>query len=726
MTALFLKVFNGSISASYLILAVLLARQLLKKAPKYVRVALWGIVGIRLACPISLESALSLIPSARTVPETIALSPAPALDTGFVGLDQAVNPVLSQAVAPQVEASANPMQVYLSVAAWVWVMGFSAMLLYTVISYFRLDLKMGTAVRYWRNVYQSEKVDSPFVLGLFRPQIYLPFSLDSKTMEHVIAHEQAHIRRKDHWWKPLGFLLVSIHWFNPLVWLSYVLLCRDIELACDEKVIRELTPAQRADYSQALLICSLHRRPISACPLAFGEVGVKDRVKSILHYRKPTFWVLLISAVVCGVLAVCFLTDPREDAASPTEVPALSTEATQVGEASTATVPTTEPGEVSANALQLSELAYYLELAFPEETFQAMDPALESEMLTEYQNYLEGYLTLARQSADGTNSYILGLYTEIDWTTADSDTAAPLYGSLNELTYPLPDGRILHYPPPETEAAQAELENFWASVYASNALPATLPQGYWVTRNTFSIINQGALILIQSPDNTCNLGQIAANYLPSAQGRAYVADAAARGVSLTQPETPYLQIFLVHPTFGETTEYLPLTDALAQSILAQPRVSLHRGYDFGATLYLEDQSFSYSAMEGVPQTVLDMAIAQCGYTFASPEDVSAAIVEARFDCPWLDEPIYAKEEDLPRLEEILKNAAFGYMGACGYGAWLHLTLADGSTLTLAKGTDECDSIAFGSWGGYFLGDADNTEFWHIFGLTETDHLLLNN
>lgn len=711
MSRVFMWIFNASISASYLVLAVLIARLVLKNAPKWIHVLLWAVVGLRLTCPFTLESALSLIPSAHTLPQNITLSPAPAIDSGFPAINDAVNPALQTFAAPQVGASVNPMQIYLSIAAWVWMMGFTTMLLYTIISYLRLEIKLDTAIRYRDNIFQSEYVDSPFVLGLFHPRIYLPYFLDESTMICVIAHEQAHIRRRDNWWKPIGFFLLSIHWFNPVMWISYSLLCRDIELACDEKVIRNLTCRQRADYSQALLDCSLHRKPISACPLAFGEVGIKDRIQSILHYRKPAIWLLPVSLVVCAGLALCFLTDPKEKSESVTE--------STPSESETA-VPTTESHEISLQATQLSDLAYYLELAFPGKTFQSMDAAAENAMLSEYQDHLDGYLTLARQSTDGTDSYILGLYGEIELTTGES----PLYGSLTNYIYQLPDGRFLHYPPPETADAQRELEEFVASMALSATAPTVLPEGYWITQYILTVINQGRLILITPPDNTCNFGQIAANYLTSAQGKTYIADAVARGVCLTQPKTPYLQVFLVHPIFGETCEFLPLTEDLVQTILSQSKEALPAGHGFSATLHIDSGQEWFSEQTGVPLIVQDLAVAQCGYTFATPADITGTIIEARFDCPWLDQPCYAKQEDLPKLEQILKNAEFGYMGSCGYGAFLHLKLSDGKELTVVKGTDTCDSIAFGSYGGYFLGDANNTLFWNLFGLDETTHLSL--
>ena len=703
MTSLFLKVFNLSISASYLILAVLVARILLKKAPKWVNVTLWAVVGVRLLCPFSLESALSLIPSAQTVPETIVLSPSPALDTGFASLDQVVNPALSQIAAPQAEASINPMQVYLSIAAWVWAMGLTAMLLYTVISYFRLDVKMETAVRYWGNVYQSENVDSPFVLGLFRPRIYLPYSLDDKTMEHVIAHEQAHIQRRDHWWKPLGFLLVSIHWFNPLLWLSYVLLCRDIELACDEKVIRGLSYRQRADYSQALLVCALHRRPISACPLAFGEIGVKDRVKSILHYRKPTFWILLVSGIVCAVLAVCFLTNPKEE----TPVPELQPE----------TQETTLPAEtlLVPEASPLSDAGYYLELAYPGTEFHPMPQAQFDAIMAECSGFLTGWELLARESELG--SYILAYDTGRENGGSD-DTSPSFYSEA------LPDGRFLCYPAPQTEAELQEYENFMAS-FASGATP-TLPRGYWLTQYDLSPVGTGGYAIIQPTENRLDLSSLASMCLTT-PGRTLIADAAGRNVWLAEPEKPFLAVYRIDPVYGELTEYIPLTEDLVATILSQPLESLPEGHGFGASLYTDSETYYYSEFHGVPQLVLDLATAQCNYTYQSPKDITAPIVEARFDCPWLEEPsIYAKEEDLPRLEQILKNAKMDMIGACGYGAYLHLTMADGNTLTVVKGTDGCDSIAFGSWGGYFLGDSENTEFWHIFGLDEFEHIPLTD
>ena len=313
MNELFLKIINMSISASWLVLAVLILRFVLKKAPKWINVLLWGIVAIRLICPFSFESTLSLIPSAETIPLNIGMDTTPTINSGISAINNAVNPIISQFNTPMAGASINPLQITIGIYEYIWIFGMIALALYTAISYWRLRRKVDTAVRYKDNIFQSENVSFPFVLGIIKPRIYLPFKMNGQYLEYVVAHEQAHICRKDHWWKPLGFLLLMIHWFNPLMWLAYVLLCRDIELACDEKVIKELGNEQRGDYTQALVACSVNRRMIAACPLAFGEVSVKERVKSVMKYKKPAFWVIIISVIVCVGVAVCFLTNPKQD-----------------------------------------------------------------------------------------------------------------------------------------------------------------------------------------------------------------------------------------------------------------------------------------------------------------------------------------------------------------------------------------------------------------------------
>lgn len=313
MAEIFQKALNMSIAAGWLILAVIALRLLLRRAPKRFRLLLWAVVGLRLALPWSIESALSLIPSAQTLPEGIMLERAPVLDTGISALNGAINPGFTAAFTPELGVSANPLQVLLPIAAAFWMLGAAAMLLWALVSWLRLRKRVREAVRLEENVYECE-IASPFVLGLFRPRIYLPFSLENGERELVLAHERAHITAGDHIIKPLGWLLLAAHWYNPLVWLAYALFCRDIELACDERVVHGLSLSDRADYSQALLDLSRPRGGVRACPLAFGESSVKGRVKSVLSYKKPAFWLVLLAVVVCVGAAVCFLTDPKEEA----------------------------------------------------------------------------------------------------------------------------------------------------------------------------------------------------------------------------------------------------------------------------------------------------------------------------------------------------------------------------------------------------------------------------
>ena len=316
MAEVFQKALNMGIAASWLILAVVVLRFVLKKAPKRFRLMLWAIVGLRLVLPWSFKSALSLIPSAETLPQGIMLERTPELNTGITALNNAINPGFTQAFMPETGSSANPLQVLLPIASALWLAVSVLMLLWALLSYMRLRHSVAEAVRVEGNVYECEKVASPFVLGLFRPRIYLPLGLSDGARTQVLAHEQAHIARGDHIIKPLGWLILSAHWYNPLVWLAYALFCRDIELACDERVIRSMPAAGRADYSQALLDLSRPRHSVGACPLAFGEASVKGRVKSVLSYKKPAFWLVVLAIVVCIGAAVCFLTDPKakEDA----------------------------------------------------------------------------------------------------------------------------------------------------------------------------------------------------------------------------------------------------------------------------------------------------------------------------------------------------------------------------------------------------------------------------
>lgn len=313
MDDVFLKLVNLSISASWLILAVLVLRFVLKKAPKWVMPLLWGVVALRLVCLFSIESALSLIPSAETIPSEIVTETREPVLYEQATLDIVTNPTLPSAAEVPVGVSRQQAQVDFNIYSVLWLAGMAALLVHALVSAEKLKRKLATAILLRDNIYESEFVDSPFVFGVVKPNIYLPMHMDEGTAAYVIAHEHAHLARRDHWWKVLGYLVLALHWFNPLVWVAYILFCRDIELACDEKVVKGLDGAARADYSQALLSCAAPKRAVAACPLAFGEGNVKTRVKSALHYKKPAFWVAAAAVLAVVIVAVCFLTNPRSD-----------------------------------------------------------------------------------------------------------------------------------------------------------------------------------------------------------------------------------------------------------------------------------------------------------------------------------------------------------------------------------------------------------------------------
>lgn len=311
MESMFLNLVNLSVNASYLVIAIILLRFILKKSPKWVNCVLWGLVGLRLVLPFSLESMFSLIPSNQFVDPNMINKNYFDIDTGFRKVDKRVNEYLGdnyfEGVTVPADTSLNITRIFMI----IWLVGIIALLIYTLVSYLRLKKRVSTATLLRDNIKECEFVQSPFVLGIIKPTIYLLYNMDEKEQEYVIAHEKAHLKRFDHLIKPIGFLILTIHWFNPLMWIAYILLCRDIELACDEKVIKMLGTDERKDYSEALLSCSISRKSIAACPLAFGEVGVKERVKSVLSYKKPAFWIIIIAVVLSIVTAVCFLTVPK-------------------------------------------------------------------------------------------------------------------------------------------------------------------------------------------------------------------------------------------------------------------------------------------------------------------------------------------------------------------------------------------------------------------------------
>ncbi len=315
---IFIQLFNMSVAAGWLILAVIALRLFMRKAPRWICCVLWAIVAVRLVCPVSLESVFSLVPSAETISfEGEIMS---EITSGVPLVDDTLNPMIENTISGSVDRpvrdvmtpSTSPLIKWTHTAGIVWAAGFVALLTAAILGYLRMRRTLREAVLWQDNIWFCDQVKSPFILGIFRPGIYLPSDIGQEQMDYVLAHERAHLKRKDHLWKALGYLLLAVYWFHPLVWVAFILLCRDIEVACDEKVIRNLDMGERKAYSRALLSCSQQRRMVIAYPLAFGEVGVKERVRSVLRYKKPAFWAAGAAIAVCAVVAVCFLTNPEQ------------------------------------------------------------------------------------------------------------------------------------------------------------------------------------------------------------------------------------------------------------------------------------------------------------------------------------------------------------------------------------------------------------------------------
>ena len=325
MENVFVEILNMGLTATWVVLAVLAVRALCHKAPKALMVCLWALVGLRLVSPFIPESILSLIPSGKIVSPEILLAERPSIHTGVTMLNSTVNPIISEHLSPDYSisavpapgVSANPMQILAFVASLVWIAGMIMMFAYSLSSYLWLRHKVKVSMCYRDNIYFCDSIATPFVFGIIKPRIYLPSGMEAAQTECVIAHEMSHLKRKDHWWKTIAFFLLSVYWFHPLLWISYLLFSRDIERACDERVVREMEPESRRNYAEALVSCSLQKRRMLACPLAFGEVGVKNRVKSVLNYKKPAFWIVAVTVVAGVAIAVCFLTNPLSESRVP-------------------------------------------------------------------------------------------------------------------------------------------------------------------------------------------------------------------------------------------------------------------------------------------------------------------------------------------------------------------------------------------------------------------------
>lgn len=724
MGDVFLKLLNMSITAGWLIIAVLCVRFLFRKIPKWVNCLLWGVVAIRLIFPISIESEFSLQPSAEpiqsgTMVEGKILPYVPSVDSNLAIVENTVNPILTEAFAYQEAESVAPLQLVTGIAGSVWLCGMIVLLVFAMGSTVRLYLLVRESVHYRDNVYICDAVKSPFILGTIKPRIYLSSSLSEDEMDYIIAHEKAHLRRRDHLWKPFGYLLLCVYWFHPLCLTAYIMLCKDIELACDEKVIRNMGFDDKKEYSRVLLSCAAQRRLVFVCPLAFGEVGVKERVKSVLHYKKPALWITIAAIVVCVIVAVCFLTNPSREYQIRITIPAGSTAvfcysdeeispkgntltlANGDGLGDTEVVllpvevreenaydkpaymtpgmpvkmdvekgawfkigvnmqnPTAEDMDVyvsvsnvvvriaSAEGEEVPEfdgtdtsqetelddsgqpqenagiqdLAYYLELSASDIQFQNMSEERKAEILAGYGNLLDGYTLMARESVDGRTAYIVGHY--------NGDTAQSSLYNMQTMNY---SGKTLQK---SLQVLYLE-ENYEAlnRVLDEEGALAISEEGYVIWDSNLYWSGSRDYILIQPVDSALNIANTFGLYHTPSRGRAYIEDALSRGIALNTVAEPYLSIYMISEKWGEITENIPLTQEEANRILSGNKRKHPKGYGFAASLYMNGESIYYSE-NGVPESVLDLAVEKCGYQFASPDSITASIKDACLDCSWM-------------------------------------------------------------------------------------------
>lgn len=371
MTAFFITILNISISASWMIGAVWLVRLLLKRAPRWITCLLWGFVALRLLLPFSIPSPVSLLPSGETIPQTVLTEDTPSIHSGIPVVDDAVNPLLENTApapvpdtAPTPQPQENALASALDVGVWVWIVGMIGILLAAEISYIALRWRLSDAEIISDRIRRSNRIDSPFLFGILHPQIYLPVTLTDGQREYVLAHEQRHLRRLDHLTKLFAYVLLAVYWFNPLVWLAYILFCRDLETACDEGVVKNYDIDRRKAYATALLDCCTMPRFASVCPVAFGEVNIKSRIKKVLTYRKPIATAVLFAVVLCIIIGVCFLTTPLgtkaegQNEPSPEDTTTLSSATTTTTTSSSTTTTTTSTTTTTAPPTYSLYVAY--------------------------------------------------------------------------------------------------------------------------------------------------------------------------------------------------------------------------------------------------------------------------------------------------------------------------------------------------------------------------------
>ncbi len=708
------------IQATALMLALIALRPLLKRfvSPR-ARCALWALPALRLLFPFRIPSPVSIMAPIEPVSSELSAAVSRPLEAPtWLGSGIGLTPsdIPSIEAAPDAFAAAPQSGISLStILLLIWLAGAlvtGGIIIYQNMRFYKTSQrhaeKLGDG--WGLPVYLLRALPSPCLAGVIKPRIYINAQtlISDEVLEMTILHETTHYKRLDHIWGVVRGIMLALFWFHPLVWLCSEMFRADCETACDAAATRDMDHDRRMSYGLALISLASRvprgntGRMVCLSTMSGSKKLLKERISTLANghtVRCAALIALMLAAVLCFTMC----TTPVEDNVSVP--PPISTPQTlaEFSEGSDVEKPGPIPEQPinqkpvmnSPDAIQ--DLAYFLELAAPGAEFVDMGGTKKNEIIAEYGELLDYYELMARESSDGSTAYIIGHYVGKEGESILENMWGVEMGA--------PDGwaQILY-----TEAQSEAVEH----ALTLGELPDT--DVYQITKSRIHYSKDNDLIFIE-PMGGISLSGVFSRYCYSPNGREYIADAAERGISLIEINGPYLEIYYISELFGEVWERIALSSEEFEAIKSEELHELTPGHGFSATLKNGDERVYYNENRGVPPLALELAIEKCGYKFATPEDVGS-LKSATFECSWLNEAITLSGDKLERLEEILKNAQFGYVGSCGYGAKLTLEMDNGEKMVVFKGTDSCDTIVFGSYGGYFLGDEENIEFWNLFGL----------
>lgn len=728
------------IQATALMAALVALRPLLKRylSARW-RCALWALPALRLLLPFEWESSLSIIaaaqPTAQKIQNAVSrpiaqIAPSGWLDTG-IGTQGAENPVLNTApnIAPvQSGAAATDISLGTIILA-LWLLGAlitGGIILYQNLRFYsgvkRLAKPYGCVGKL--PVYLVMGLPSPCLAGVLKPKIYINEHalVSEEVLTMTLRHELTHFKRRDHLWSAVRGLLLALYWFHPLVWYCSELFRGDCESACDAAATRGMDTNERERYGMALITLASRGgkrdagRLVCLSTMGGSKKLLKERIKQLAQARSFRF-AAVIALMLAAVLCCTMCTVPHEEK----EIILPDSEAQNDEQSDTDTEKTPNKdlesspngGDIQNTELDIIEwetvrtapevgeagtiedLAWCLELTAYERSFVLMDEDEMSSILFEYEHLLDDYRLMGRVSEDGAIRYIVGEY-QGDFP----DSAFYMLYSMETN-----GGNQFLYHPEDADDVEDDIFN-----------GRTPDSGILLEHSRVTHFSNTSFILIQPNTSTIPLDGVCCRYVEGQNGRSYILDAVSRGISIGATKEPYLEVYRISELYGEICERIQLTEKEVEQILSEPLKKLNDGYGFVATLHYNGETEYFMQSGGIPQTVLDLARSRCEYRFAAPGDINSTIVSATLECSWLTEPLHAAEADLSRLTKILKGAEFGYVGACGYAAKLTIEMDNGEKMILFKGCDSCDTIVFGSYGGYFLGDKQNIEFWDIFGL----------